>query len=91
MDKDIMNLCVENLAQMQLEFLKEHCIGILKKVENLIKEEKFGEIKKMLTFSGAGDEMGDNNYFINFAYDEHILDIMDVIEMMESLLGRRKR
>lgn len=86
MDKDIMELSVDNLAEKQLEFLKQHATNILINVNKLIQEEKFDVITKdIVVYSGSGDGYGDDNYYINFAYDGGYLDIYEIVDMMRRL------
>lgn len=88
MDKDIMKVSVDNLAQKQLEFLKQHSIEILNKVAKLIEEENFEEITWMLANSPAGDGMGEDNYYIDFSYDEYDRDISQIVDMMKYLKSK---
>lgn len=88
MDKDIMKISIDNLAQKQLEFLKQHTIEILNNVAKLIEEENFEDIDWMLANSPAGDCMGEDNYFINFSYDEYDRDISEIVHCMKSLKSK---
>lgn len=87
LDKEIMQLSIENLAQKQFDFLKEYGINILEKVIELLKGENYEEIKEMLAFSAEGDGYGQENYYINFSFNEYSLDIMGYVEELE----RRKK
>ena len=94
MDKDIMNVSIENLAVAQFNFLKEHGETILRKALYLFETNDYEELKKMLEFSPAGDGYGENNYFINFAYEEdRVMDISELIsklEMLNETIGKSK-
>ena len=78
MDKDIMNVTVNNLAQKQLDFLKFHTVCVLKEIIDLVENEKFDEIEKKLIYSDGGD-WGEDNYYINFGYDDGDYKDMDDI------------
>ena len=94
MDKDIMNVSIENLAVAQFNFLKEHGETILRKALYLLEMDDYEGLKKMLKFSPAGDGYGDESYFINFAYEEDsAMDINDLISKLERLnetIGKSK-
>ena len=91
MDKEIMNVSVENLAQKQYEFLLAHGTEILNKIFTDIKLGKYAEIKKMLAYSPSGDGYGEDNYYINFAYNPgEDIDIQCYINMLERLDNARQ-
>ena len=85
MDKDIMSITVENLAEKQKEFLKNHIVETLYSVAELIKKDKFEEVNKMLVYSPAGDAYGETNYYINFAYDGGESDLYSILYELEKL------
>ena len=79
--KELMGIDIDNLAEKQFYALKEHTIGILKNIINLLEEENFIEIPNMLSYSPSGDGYGCDNYFINFSYDEQFTaDLYDRID-----------
>ncbi len=93
MNKDIMELSVNNLEERKLEFLKEHSRKILFEIIDLIDAEKFDviQVKKV---AEADDDCGDVIHFINFAYNDDNLDIFQIVEMMRDLrkgINERKR
>lgn len=78
----------ENLARLQLDAIKDHVINILKRVIFLIEEGRYSDIEEMLDRSPAGDCMGTDHHFINFAWEANPndgLDILEVLEMLEQL------
>ena len=88
MDKEIMNISIDNLAQKQLEFLKEYNINVLKNIISLIEEEKFEEINEFVAYSPSGD-WGDDNYYINFSYDGSSgKDVMEAFGEMEHIKSK---
>lgn len=83
---NIMDLTVENLAKEQFEYLKEHSVNILNKVIECIKNEDFESVQKMLVYSPDGDDYGEENYYINFAYKKGMeMDINEIITTMQYL------
>ncbi len=91
MDKDIMRVSVDTLIQEQIEFLKSWVADKLKTIETLWEEENYKEIENMLGFSPGGDEMGEDNYFINFGYGDGSLakDIKRIIDEINALKRRK--
>ena len=90
MDKEIMEISVENLAQKQYDFLLQHGIKILETVITNIKLGKYDEIERMLSYSPDGDGWGETNYYINFAYTPGVdMDIRDYIKMLDKLDAAR--
>lgn len=85
MDKTIMDINIENLKEKQYEFLKEHTLNILEGIIDDLNNDKFDDIKKKMKFSPAGDGYGDNNYYINFSYNETSMDLFDIVNKMEEL------
>ena len=85
-----MNVSVENLAQKQYEFLLAHGIEILETVITNIKLGKYNEVRDMLAYSPSGDGYGEDDYYINFAYDPgNEMDIEVYIKMLERLDNAR--
>lgn len=88
---DVLNLDLDNLADMKYKALKKHTIKVLKKITELIENDKLEEAEKMLANSPAGDCMGCDNNYINFEYRIKIpnyddgMDIGRVLEDLENL------
>lgn len=82
---EIMQIDVENLKEKQLEALKEHTVKILKDVIKCVENNEFEKIEKMTCYSPSGDGYGLDNSYINFAYDNGELDIMQMVERMQCL------
>lgn len=90
---NILDTNIDQLKKDQLEALTEHVEKTLNEIIFLFKERQFKQIRdKFLEFSGAGDCMGDENNFINFAWNEgEIKDIEDILLMAESLTEKRTK
>ena len=88
MDKEIMKVSIDNLAQKQLEFLKEHNINVLKNIISLIEEENFEKINKFVANSPAGDGYGEDNYYIDFSYEGSCKDVMEAFGEMEYIKSK---
>ena len=80
MDKTIMDINIENLKEKQYEFLKEHTLNILEGIIDDLNNDKFNDIRKKIVFSAAGDGYGDNNYYIDFSYNETSMDLFDIVD-----------
>lgn len=81
----------ENLARLQLDAIKEHAVNILKRVIFLLEEGRYSDIEEMLQRSPAGDCMGTDHHFIDFAWapdPDDGLDILEVLEMLERLQSK---
>ena len=85
MDKTIMDINIGNLKEKQYEFLKEHTLNILEGIIDDLKNDKFDDIRKKMAFSAAGDGYGDENYYINFSYNETFMDLFDIVNKIEEL------
>lgn len=89
----IMSIDIETLAKTQFQTYRQFAISQLEEMILNLKLGNWDAAKKMTAFSKAGDGWGNENYFINFAVlpagesdeDEGVVDIMDVIENLESL------
>ena len=81
MDKEIMKVSVDNLARMQLDFLKEHSIKILNDIIICIQNENFEAIEDYCSNSPAGD-LGEDNQYIDFGYDKESKDISQITNQM---------
>lgn len=63
---NILNVNVDNLMEEQLKTLKQHAINVLYKVISAIEREDLTSLKSYIEHSPAGDDMGCDNYYINF-------------------------
>ena len=82
----LLEVGIENLKQKQYEALLEHAVAKLNKVKSLLLGGKFEELGDMLGYSAAGNELGQNNYCINFDFsDEKFDDIQDLINKLQDL------
>lgn len=85
--QELMELNEATLAEMQYDALKKHTLGVLNNVYNLITDEKFEDVRKLLEYSPSGDGYGYDNYYINFGYvksDQHS-DTRDISDMLDEL------
>ena len=93
MEPDTVELMLElgvpqsEIDRLQREYVKQKAVEILTTVLEHLKNDRAELIHPMLDFSQAGDGMGTENKFINFAecfgegYDEYNngIDISDVL------------
>ena len=87
---NILDTNIEKLKQDQSKALKEHITNIFNDILAKINEGKYQEVvDKYLEFSPAGDGFGDDNYFINFSWNEERKDISDVLEMLAELDNKK--
>lgn len=84
---NILDTNINQLKKDQLEALTEHVEKTLNEIMFLFKERQFNKIKdRFIKYSPAGDDMGCDNHFINFAWnDDETKDILDIIDMAEGL------
>lgn len=83
--REIMEIDIDNLVRKQHEAVKNHVIGILQEIINLVKEEKYEEIQDKLIYSPAGDGYGEDNHYINFSYRNGEKDIKEILEELKKL------
>ena len=83
--KELMTIDPANLAQKQHVALKAHAISVLKAVIEAIEKNQYGKIEDMCEYSPAGDGMGCENHYINFAFDGAELDILELVHMLKGL------
>ena len=87
--ENILNLDIKNLKREQYRALKKHTINRLEEIINYLKVDDLEGVLNMMKYSPSGDEMGCDNYFINFSfkedYDENPMDLMDIIDLMKNL------
>jgi len=87
MDIDyLMNLNIENLKQEKNKALTNFAVKKLQEVITHLQKKNYTAIEKMLILSPAGDGMGEDNYFINFGYNEEEKDLGDFLNELKRLL-----
>lgn len=84
---DILKMKPETLAATQYEALKKHAITILKEVISDLSKDNLDGVMAQLSFSGAGDDMGDDNSYITFGgiLGHEEADMSDVLERLGEL------
>lgn len=85
---ELMGTSVKTLAQKQRAALTSHCLAILDLIWDALQREDYPTIWVMLEDSPAGDGMGCDNDFINFAWQDEKdkpLDLGDILSMLEAL------
>lgn len=90
---NILDTNIDQLKKDQLEALTEHVEKTLNEIVFLFKERQFTTIRqRFVEYSPAGDDMGCENNFINFAWNEgEIKDIEDILSMAVSLTEQKKK
>ena len=84
--KLVMEMSVETLAQSQHDILKSHVLETLSEISNIIKSENYNKIYAYLSNSPSGDGMGEDNYFIEFGYNEDkSMDIEQICVLLNKL------
>lgn len=82
--KDMLELTPERLAQQQEDALREHVVEKLRHIANLIKGGHYDKVEQMLAFSSAGDDFGNENYYIDFS-ETGLDDIGGVVNKLGDL------
>ena len=83
---NILDTNIEKLKQDQLKALQEQIKKVFDEIYRLFLEGKYKEIEeKYIKYSPAGDCMGCENYFINFSWNDEIMDISDILEIARRL------
>ena len=85
---ELMDTSVKTLAQKQRAALTTHCLAILDLIWDALQKEDYPTVWAMLEDSPAGDDMGRDNYFINFAWQgekDKPLDLGHILRMLEAL------
>lgn len=72
----------------QYEQFKNHVIGVLENIIELIKAEEYEKIYDHTAYSPAGDGYGSHNHYINFACHEN--DEVDIDETIYKLQMLKK-
>ncbi len=81
--KHILDLDINNLKQAKYDAMKEHIIGVLDRVKDLIEKGCYEELEEMTFYSPSGDCMGCDNHCINFAWrDDENMDINEAMEIL---------
>lgn len=81
--KHILDLDINNLKQAKYDAMKEHIIGVLDRVKDLIEKGNYEELEEMTFYSPSGDCMGCDNHCINFAWrDDEDMDINEAVEIL---------
>ena len=86
--QDILRITPENLADQQLEALKNHVKNRLSQIIALVDREAFSEIGGFTQSSPAGDGYGSDNEYISFVND---WDIAEVFDRMGALKNSKKK
>jgi hypothetical protein len=76
----------EKIISTQKEMMYDMILEKLENIYKLFKEKKFTKIREYLFFSPSGDDMGENNYCINFSNEiwETETDFMEVLEYLKN-------
>ena len=83
---NILDTNIDKLKQDQLKALQEHVKKVFDEIYRLFLDGKYQEInEKYIQYSPAGDCMGCDNNFINFSWNDKIMDIGDILNMAEKL------
>jgi len=85
---EIMSQKPGKLLEKQRIALKNHIAGILERAAQHVRKCEYAEVRAMLADSPAGDGMGIDNKYINFAipgHHEEPIDISQAIDQLESL------
>lgn len=88
--KIVMGLDPENIIMTQHAMLKLHVITVLKRVISFLEKDQYSQIGNMLRYSPGGDDMGQDNHYIDFGYDKTPMDMADVIELLDAKKRRKE-
>ena len=90
MSINILDVDINNLKQAKYKAMKEHIIGVLDKVKDLVERGDYEELEEMTFFSPSGDCMGCDNHCINFTWrDDEDMDIDYVVQILKRLDSER--
>jgi uncharacterized protein (UPF0297 family) len=78
----------EQLAKLQFEELKREAVETLRNFTDLLDNEKFQEIEKLIGYSPAGDDMGCDNQYIKFNHIHKSMD--DIGDVLNKLVELKK-
>lgn len=85
---NILDTDIEKLKHDQLKALREQMKKVFDDIYELFEEKEYEEIeKKYIQYSPAGDCMGCDNNFINFSWNDKVMDIGDILEIAKRLEG----
>ena len=98
---ELMDIDVSTLATKQKQALISHTIDVLNRVIDYIQGGNWEDVRSMLSYSPAGDDMGCDNNFIDFSWTKrrhpsegHMidspLDLGDVIDTLQDLEKKEK-
>ena len=83
---NIMDIDVDNLSRKQYEYLLNPTIKILDEIKEDLQNGRLQNVLGKMRYSPAGDDMGLDNYFINFSYKENeIMDLSDIVDKLAKL------
>ena len=82
---ELLKASPENLAALQHGKLKQHVLETLKAIAHLVKMEQYESIEDHTDHSSSGDGYGQENDFIDFAWDIHSVDIMEAVRRLIQL------
>lgn len=86
MSVNILDVDINNLKQAKYKAMKEHIIGVLDNVKDLVEKGNYNELEDVIFYSPSGDDMGSENHCINFAWrDGGYLDIEEAVQILKQL------
>lgn len=86
MSTNILDVDINNLKQAKYKAMKEHIIGVLDKVKDLVEKGDYDGLDDVTFISTAGDGWGDENSCINFAWrDGKYMDIAEATHILMEL------
>ena len=81
--KDVLNIDPTEIYAKQFEALKTHALELLNDIYQALQKDDHNKIRKYLSHSPAGDDMGSDNSFIDFNFSREGYD--DIEELMTML------
>lgn len=84
MSTHILDVDISTLKVAKYKAMKEHIIGVLDKVKDLIEKGDYAGIDDITFISTSGDGWGDENSCINFAWRDG--EYMDIGEATHRLM-----
>lgn len=90
MSTHILDVDINNLKQAKYKAMKEHIIGVLDKIKDLVDKGDYDGLDELTFYSPAGDGWGDDNSCINFAWrDGEYMDIGEATQILKRLDSER--